>query len=197
MKALSIQKIHSGEYLSYYKIDYELDDGKHKSYEMVSKKGTEKNKDILTLDSIGKGVNAVILMVLNKDHSKMLLSKEFRFGVNTWVINEVAGLVDEGETVEQASARELHEETGLTLTKIINILPPTFTCAPVTDDLTSLVICEAEGEITGSDSPFEIINSSWYTKEEVKELINNSDAIFAGRAQAFAYMWAYGGIGNA
>lgn len=190
MEAVNIKKNYEGEYLSYYTLSYKLPDDSIKQYEMVSKKGTHRNPTELTFDNIGKETNAVVLLIFNQDHTKMLLSKEFRLGVNNWVVSEIAGLIDAGETIEQASARELKEETGLTLTKIVDILPSTFTCAPVTDDLTSLVICEAEGEITGSDSPLEIIEASWYTKDEVKELLRNSKYIFAGRAQAFAYMWA-------
>lgn len=189
----NLRKKLSGKYLSYYELTYRLADGSTKVYEMVSKKGTALNPEELTSENIGQGIAAVVLLVLNEDHSKMLVSKEFRLGVNGWVVNNVAGLVDEGEPVEQAAARELHEETGLTLTKIIKVLPSTFTCAPVIDDRTSLVICEAVGEITGSDSPVEAINSKWYTKEEMKKLLEDETVTFAGRAQAFAYMWAYNG----
>lgn len=192
MEAVEIEKIHAGEYLSYYNIAYKLSNGSIKNYEMVSKKGTKRNSEELTLENIGIETNAVILLIFNSDHSKMLLSKEFRLGVNAWVINEVAGLIDEGETIEQASTRELREETGLILTKILDILPSTFTCAPVTDDLTSLVICEAEGEIKESDNPAELVEAHWYSKDEMKELLKNSKYTFAGRAQAFAYMWANG-----
>lgn len=189
----NLRKKLSGKYLSYYELTYRLADGSTKVYEMVSKKGTALNPEELTSENIGQGIAAVVLLVLSEDHSKMLLSKEFRLGVNGWVVNEVAGLVDEGETVEQAAARELYEETGLTLTKIVKILPPSFTCAPVIDDKTALVICEAVGEITGSDSSVEIINSKWYTKKKMKKLLENETVTFAGRTQAFAYMWAYNG----
>lgn len=189
----NLRKKLSGKYLSYYELTYRLADGSTKVYEMVSKKGTALNPEELTSENIGQGIAAVVLLVLSEDHSKMLVSKEFRLGVNGWVVNEVAGLVDEGETVEQAAARELYEETGLTLTKIVKILPPSFTCAPVIDDKTALVICEAVGEITGSDSSVEIINSKWYTKKKMKKLLENETVTFAGRTQAFAYMWAYNG----
>lgn len=189
----NLRKKLSGKYLSYYELTYRLADGSTKVYEMVSKKGTTLNPEELAIENIGQGIAAVVLLVLSEDHSKMLLSKEFRLGVNGWVVNEVAGLVDDGETVEQAAARELYEETGLTLTKIVKILPPSFTCAPVIDDKTVLVICEAAGEITGSNSSVEIINSKWYTKKKMKKLLENETVTFAGRTQAFAYMWAYNG----
>lgn len=193
MKAENIKLIHKGNFLSYYEINYIDESGVTKTYEMVSKTGNKFSKTPnLTLDTIGKESKAVILLVFNQDHSKMLISKEFRLGVNQYVYNEVAGLIDPGETPEEAAARELYEETGLKLTKIIKILKPTFTCAPVTDDITHLIICEAEGEITGSDNIMEEIHSKWYTKEEVKQLLDSSDTIFAGRLQAFAYMWACG-----
>lgn len=194
MRANSVKLIHKGEFLSYYEIQYIDESGVTKTYEMVSKTGNRhSNTEDLTLDTIGKNIQAVILLTFNQDHSKMLISKEFRLGVNQYVYNEVAGLIDPGETPDEAAARELYEETGLKLTRIIKTLKPTFTCAPVTDDLTYLIICEAEGEITGSDNIMEEIHSKWYTKDEVKQLLESDAVKFAGRMQAFAYMWAYGG----
>jgi len=44
---------------------------------------------------------------------KYVLVKQFRPPVNDYVIELPAGLVDEGETPEQAAIREMKEETGL------------------------------------------------------------------------------------
>lgn len=192
MEAKEVRLIHKGEYLSYYEIDY-VDNSSKKTYEMVSKTGNNfSNTEPLSIDTIGKNSVAIILVILNKTHDKMLLSCEFRMGVNRYVYNDIAGLIDDGETEEEAAARELWEETGLKLVKIIDKLNPTFTCAPVTDDVTTLFIVEAEGELRDSISKFEEIKSKWCTKEEVIELLNDKDIIFAGRMQAFAYMWAHG-----
>ena len=191
MKAKEIRRIHTGRYLSYYEIDYKDKCGNSITYEMVSKTGSRfKGEDkLLELGQIGKEVMAVSLLVFNPDHTKMLICKEYRMGVQEYVYGSVAGFIDDGESVEQAAARELKEETGLTLTKIIDILNPTYTCAPVTDDLTNLVICEADGEILGSDNPREEIISNWYTKSELNKLLNNKKVRFASRIQAFAYCW--------
>ncbi len=195
LKLDNIEQIHQGEFMCYYELNYKDDEGKTKTYEMVSKQGSRHdNSPSLTKETLGNNNRAVILLVFNKDHSKMLLLREFRLGVNRWVYNEVAGLIDEGETVEQATARELKEETGLDLIKIIDELKPTFTCAPVTDDITTMIICEADGEIKNSDNEVEQIESNWYTKNEMKEVLDSDDTIMAGRAQAYAYMWVKGNI---
>ena len=131
-----------------------------------------------------------MLVVLNKDHSKMLLCKEFRLGVNCYVYNLTAGLIDPGETPEEAAKRELFEETGLTLSSIIRKLPSAYTCAPVTDDFITTFICEATGEIRNSDNPYEEIHATWHTKSEVYKMVTSNKYAFSSQAQAFAYMWS-------
>lgn len=54
----------------------------------------------------------MIAVIHHKDGPKVLLEKQFRAPAGKIVIEFPAGLVDEGETVEQAALRELKEETG-------------------------------------------------------------------------------------
>lgn len=193
MKADSIKMVHRGKYLSYYEIEYSDERGNRKTYEMVSKKGSEFNKtEDLTLSDIGKDDIAIVLIVLNQDHSKILLLKEFRMGVNQYVYGQVTGFIDAGETDEEASARELKEETGLDLVKIIDKLPGSFTCAPFADDKTIMIVCEAEGEICKSDNVNEEIYPFWCDREVARKLLFDKDVTFAARTQAIIYMWLLG-----
>ena len=189
IKLVDIIVKHTGKYMSYYQIDYVTDSGRLKTYEMVSKIGS-KISDIekLTEDTLAIPSKAVIVHAYNEDHSKILINKEFRLGINKFIYNQVAGFIEPGETLEQAANRELQEETGLNITKIIDILPPSFTNAPVCDDNVPLVICTAAGTIVNSTNEIEITEPFWATKQEVKELLH-SDIPFSGRLQTFAYMW--------
>ncbi len=52
------------------------------------------------------------VLIGDKTGPELLLQKQFRPPVNKVCIEVPAGLVDAGETAEQAAVRELKEETG-------------------------------------------------------------------------------------
>lgn len=187
---LHINRVHKGAYLSYYEVYYSNIDGKMKKYEMVS------HNPNLTIADIGKQKsNGVMLIVFNEDKTKLLLIKEFRMGVNNYVYGVPGGFIDKGEDVKRAVERELKEETGLDLIEIDKILNDTYVCAPITDMMNNTVICRASGEIReigDFDSPDEEIYSKWYSKDEVKRLLELEDITLANKAQVIAYCWAFG-----
>ena len=115
MKATGIKKVYTGSWLAMYEIEYKDDLGNTKTYEMVSKVGSKRNPKMLTLDDIGSKSIAVVMAVFNNDMTKILLSKEFRLGVNQYVYSFPAGLREDGESIYDAAKRELYEETGLEL----------------------------------------------------------------------------------
>ena len=133
---------------------------------MVSRTGD------LTLETMGEKVNAVMIVPTVGD--KVLLSREFRIPLNRWVYNYPAGLIDPGETMEEAAIRELREETGLKASEIVFALSPGYSSAGLTDERVAVVFAKAEGEILGSDNVNEEIESRLYSMEELKEIVFSS-----------------------
>lgn len=184
-KLKNIKLVSLGKYLSKYELSYETRDGGEKQYEMVS------NNRELTVGAIGQGQTGIVLLVFDAAREHMLLGIEFRMGVNCHVVNNISGFIDTSETPEQAAARELKEETGLELTKFMDVLPFAFSCAPVTDMTTALIVCEAAGTIAPSDNPNEEISPVWFSKEQLRAMLKDPCVRFAGRTQALAYMWCF------
>ena len=121
----------------------------------------------------------------------MCLSKIM--GVNKTIYNLCAGMIEDGETIEECIQRELYEETGLKLKKIQTILPPSFAAVAISDTTTYIAFAEVDESADLSQdytSDNEQIDARFYTKEEVKELLAHYE--FSSRAQLAAFYFAYG-----
>ena len=180
MKLLHMEKVKDGRYLKNYELTYLNKAGREKKYEIVSR------SDIPDPEALGKKVSGVSIVAYYED--KMLLLKEFRMGVNRDIYNLCAGMLEAGESLEECIQRELYEETGLSLKKILTILPPSFAAVAFSDVKTQIAFVEAEGNFEDHTSENEQISAKFYTKEEVKELLETEE--FSSRAQMAAYFFA-------
>lgn len=180
MKLLYMEKVKDGKYLKNYELTYLNKAGREKKYEIVSR------SEIPSPEAIGERVSGVSIVAFHED--KMLLLREFRMGVNRFVYNLCAGMINEGESIEECIQRELYEETGLGVKKIRTILPPSFAAVAFSDVKTQIAFVEAEGDFEDHTSENEQITADFYTKEEVRELLETED--FSSRAQIAAYFFA-------
>ena len=105
MKLLQLKKVKDGKYLKNYELTYLNKKGNEKIYEIVSR------HEIPDKDALGNTVSGVSIVAYYED--KMLLLREFRMGVNHYVYNLCAGMIEPDESIEECISRELFEETGL------------------------------------------------------------------------------------
>ena len=187
MQLVDFKKVKDGKYLKNYELEYKNKSGDLKKYEIVSRSEINSSKELGTKLS---GVSIVALF-----EGKMLLLKEFRMAVNRKIYNLCAGMMEPGETVEEVIERELHEETGLLVDEIIDILPPSYAAVGFSDISTQIAIVKVKGTLTDEFlSPNEEIVAGFYTKEEVRKLLLTEK--FSSRAQGMAYFFSKGGFDN-
>lgn len=184
MEFLNFEKVKDGKYLKNYEITYRNKSGREKKYEIVSRRELE------GIEDVGGAPSGVSIVATHE--GKMLLLHEFRMGVNRTIYNLCAGMLEQGEKIEDCIERELYEETGLRVKKIIKILPPSYAAVAISDTTTYIAFVEVEGEFDDHTSDNEEIEARFYSREEVKKLLETEP--FSSRAQMAAYFFAYYGL---
>lgn len=180
MKLIKLNPVDDGKYLKRYELVYENRLGKEKHYEIVSRRKISGPEDLGTETS---GISMIVTM-----GDRLLLLKEFRMAINREVYNLCAGMIAPGENIEQCVARELYEETGLKVKKILKILPASYSAVAISDIMTNLVYVEAEGTISHEHaSANEQIKASFYTVDELEKLLETE--AFSSRSQIAAYQF--------
>lgn len=179
MQFLKFEKVRDGKYLKNYEITYQNKAGREKKYEIVSR------RELTDIEDVGGAPSGVSIVATMGE--KLLLLHEFRMGVNKAIYNLCAGMLEPDENIEECIARELFEETGLTVKEIKRILPPSYAAVAISDTTTYIAFVEAEGELSDHSSENEQIEAGLYTRDEVSVLLESQP--FSSRAQMAAYFF--------
>ena len=187
MKYKGIHKILEGKFITRYDVDYLTAEGHEKTYEIISR-----NRNLQTLEDLQNKVpDSVIMILTDEAGERILVSREYRMAMAQWIYNFPAGLIDPGETPEESAKRELWEETGLTLTKVTDVLDNSYSAVGFANERNICVFGTAAGQFRKSTSDAEEIVPGWYTREEIRALLRTEP--FAARTQAYCYAWAHEG----
>ncbi|MHA2333523.1 MAG: NUDIX domain-containing protein [Candidatus Hodarchaeales archaeon] len=152
MKINKITNLHSSSWLSLKEASYTNKLGQDSTWQYVER--------------VGNPV-AVTMIVRSVNTGYILLIRQHRVPIDAEQIEFPAGLVDDGETIEEAALRELKEETGYEakVEKISPLLPKS---AGLTNEVTTLVFCSTD-ETNKVDSEMEIqedISKFWIDPNE-------------------------------
>lgn len=187
MRLLAMKKVREGRYLKNYELTYQNKAGREKTFEIVSRKELSSPADL------GREVSGVSIAAFQK--GKLLLLKEFRMSINKTIFNLCAGMLEEGEHIEDCIRRELYEETGLLVKQFYAILPPSYSAVGFSDTTTYIAFVETEGEFEDHTSDNEEITAAFYDRGQLCALLQTAE--FSSRAQIISYCFVNGWLPGA
>ncbi|MBY0229648.1 MAG: NUDIX hydrolase [Gemmataceae bacterium] len=98
---------------------------------------------------VGPDGDAVILVpVLENpgEPARLVMIREFRVPVGTWVIGLPAGLIDPGEDAETTARREIVEETGYEIVSVRKVSAHLYSSSGMSDEAACIAFVEVRGD---------------------------------------------------
>ena len=177
MKLIDIVQLVDNKYLNMYKLNLINRKGKAKDYFMVSRRKKEK----LVCTTKNHNVCDGVMIIPVTENDEIIILKQYRPAIDDYLYELPAGIVDSGESIEEAAKRELYEETGLTAKSYELILKPSYTTVGITDETTAIVKMVVEGEISTEniedDEDIEVLKVK---KDEAKDFVRNHNMSIKG-----------------
>ena len=177
-KIRGYKKLTDEKWLNLFEVQYVTQNGDDKSWKIASR---QKQPKCVT-GRYGRP-DAVVIVPFHTVKNKMVIIREYRVPLNDYEYGFPAGLVDDGESVEQATRRELREETGLIVSRFISSSPPVYSSAGLSDESVAMVYVECEGEPSGSaNTDSELIEVLSISPAEASALLGDATLKFDAKA---------------
>jgi ADP-ribose pyrophosphatase len=178
LKIKGSRKLTAEKWLNLFEVSYIARTGDEKSWQIASRQNEPK-----CLSGNYHRPDAVVIVPFHTVRDKMVIIREYRVPLDDYEYGFPAGLVDDGESVEQAARRELMEETGLTVSRFIKVSPPIYSSAGMTDESVAMVYVECEGEPSNSaNTDSELIEILFISPDEALDLLKDTSLKFDAKA---------------
>lgn len=137
MKLINWKKLTDCKWLNLFKVNYSHNDGTHGSWIMVSR-----NEEPYPHSA----PSAVAIITYLGD--KIVVIEQYRIPIDDYLIENPAGIMEEGKTIAEIARQEVHEEVGLQAGSIKIISPPLYNSAGMSDEDVVYVVTQASGTPT-------------------------------------------------
>jgi len=169
-----IRKLTDMRHLNLFTVQYRDKTGRDKTWTYASRSGP-----VNAGDTGSEKPDAVVVVPYHVNERKLVIIREFRVVLGGYQYGFPAGLVDPGEGVVQAGKRELFEETGLRLTRVVARSPAVYSSSGMTDESVSLVYAECEGVPSSAHTEdSEDIQTLLVSRKEAGRLLESGDIRF-------------------
>lgn len=162
--------ITDNKWLNMKRATYKLPGGKVKPY-CFATRGKKKGK--------ADAVRVVLYFEGDDGKTRVILIRQFRYPANKVLYETVAGLVEEGQTLEETALREAQEEVGAdVIEELVMIAPPSYTSAGMSDETAACF--EAKVNVVGVQhlDGDEAISRVVLTLDELEKLLGDPNAEF-------------------
>ena len=178
---MDIKKSHKltrQKWLNLFDIEFRDKNGRNKSWQMASRQNEPK-----CMTGNFSIPDAVVIAPFHVDRKKIVLTREYRVPLGGFEYGFPAGLVDDGESIAEAARRELKEETGLEVTRILKSSQPVYSSAGMTDESVAMVFVECTGRPSNeANTDSEEIEIMLASQAEVAVLIEDPEIKFDAKA---------------
>ena len=178
MKIKSSQKLTELKWLNMFEVAY-IDKNGHNRYWQIASRAKEP-KCITKKFALP---DAVVIVPFHTAENKIVVTREYRIPLADFEYGFPAGLIDEGETIEQASRRELKEETGLDVIKFTRMSPSIYSSAGMSDESVAMVYVECDGRPSkAGNTGSEFIEVELVSPSQASRMCENAALKFDAKA---------------